>query len=206
MAAVEPKLTTIVYDTEHEEEAARVSDRLHRNGKPLTFRLVLVLQTQLRTDFVRTQIVTKLLDPRADGTELCAVLETEFCGRCHTEFKSDWNRACREGGLAEDVIATVADFATSRLESLPETIGIRDAGAELQRAEGREKLRYSRDDEFIAEKHLRPIFTTELVDDSVEPIVRSVSVLGHGIPFPTDSRSASHLIDETIYLKSEEEP
>ena len=99
--SVEPELTAVgMFNTEQVEAvAARVSDRFHRNQKPLTFRLILVLQTQLRTDLVWTEIVTELYDSRTDGTVGCAILETEFGYSGHAEIESDWNWTCRESRL-----------------------------------------------------------------------------------------------------------
>ncbi len=52
VVGTEPPLAVVALNAPDAEAAVRVSDRLHRNDEPLTFRLVLVLQTQSGTDFV----------------------------------------------------------------------------------------------------------------------------------------------------------
>ena len=55
-AAVEPKLRVAAPHIEHARAAKRANYRLHADQKPLAVGLILILQTQLRTNLGRTQI------------------------------------------------------------------------------------------------------------------------------------------------------
>src|SRR3989344_262062 len=110
MVAAEPETVVTALNAEHAGVAVRVGDGFHPNEKPFASRLILVLQTQLRTDFSRAQFQAKLLGALIDFPSGGTILETKFSNGNNYEVHLGFLGCRRKGGLAKNVLATVIDM------------------------------------------------------------------------------------------------
>ncbi len=115
--------------TEHEEAATRTGNDIHSHGHVCSLGLILILQTQLRTNFSRTQVESELKCTLADICIASTLLETQLSNGDIDEFDVLFVNAYHEGGFAEDVICPVADIISASLEGLADFFDV------LERAE-----------------------------------------------------------------------
>ncbi len=168
-AAAEAQLAIVATpDTEHLEVAVRVGNRFHPDEEPFAFRLVLVLQTQLRTDFVRAELEAELdgtvVDVRTFGTLFEA--EVGHGDKYEVHFRFFGSR--RESGLAEDVVPPVADVHSALLNGFAEVVCVFGTSAEFDGFPYLPDLRSSRDDHFAREEALNAVYSAEFVDNSFD--------------------------------------
>jgi hypothetical protein len=142
IVAAEPQAAPDVRDVEHARATARVSDRFHADEHPLVQGLILVLQTQLRTDFGRAELETELDRPLVDLATGGTIREAELRDRDVDEIEFEFDLLDRrpEGGLSEDVVRVVADLSARLLDGLAELISTRETRAELDGLPDREGL------------------------------------------------------------------
>jgi len=128
--AVEPQTIVIVFHAEHVEAAARMANRLHADKDPLAVGLVLILQTQLRSDFCWAELQTELFGAGADLVAPSAILETKFSDSDLNQVNFHLSCGHHEFRLSDDVVAPVSDAHPGILDRPAETFGVLDA-AEL---------------------------------------------------------------------------
>lgn len=80
VAAVEPETVLAVLDAEHLRAAVRTGDRFHADQDPLAHRLILVGQTEGRSDFGREDLETHLDRLGVDFTPSDVLGEAEIAG------------------------------------------------------------------------------------------------------------------------------
>ncbi len=165
--------------TEHTEVLTRIGDRLHRNKEQFAFRLVLVLETELGTDFRRAEIEIDLFRTVVDLLASGAVLEAEFGHGTDHELDFGLGVARHEGGFAEEVVSLVAD-AANLLQGCAEVIGGFEAGTKLERPPGLEvlQLRFG-EDHFVAEEPFGSLHASELVENRFDADIFNVHVVFH---------------------------
>ena len=121
---VEPQNAAIVRDVEHAEIAVRDGKRLHADKQPLVFRLILVLQTQLGTDFVWAELEATLFGGRVDVFERSSVLEAQVLDTDDDEVHIHLFGSHAEGGFAEDVVGPVTNTHALVLHGLTKAVGV----------------------------------------------------------------------------------
>jgi len=193
VVAIQPQLAVVEpLDVEHPEAADRAGDGLHRNEEPLTIRLVRrVLQAQLRTDFVRTQIESKLLSAPIDVGTLGATLETELGQRDDRQINFHFLGAGQESGLAEDIIAPIADLAISLPQSNAKIVSRSRSSAKLDGTPGLPDLRRNRDNRLASQKARHAFFPAEFVPNRLN-LPELYFAVFHEILLWTDCPSVSH--------------
>ncbi len=130
-AAAKPQAGIKPPHAEQLEAANRAGNRLHGNDKPFAVGLILVLQTQLRTNLSGAEIQTELLGSGVDLFTSGSVLEAELSDAGDDQIQFNLLGGRRESGLAENVVGVVADAESVVLEELTEVVG----GLETVRAE-----------------------------------------------------------------------
>jgi len=129
--AAEPKAIANALHAEQLESAIRAAKWLHGNDKPFTLGLILVLQTQLRTNLVRANIQASLFGSGVDILTSGSILEAELSDADDDEIYLGLFGGYREGGLAEDVVGPITDLESVVLKGLTKIVG----GLEAVRAE-----------------------------------------------------------------------
>jgi hypothetical protein len=177
--AIQPPTVITVLNAEHAEVAIGVRDGLHSDDEPLTVRLVLVLQSQLGTDFGWAELKPELLGSLVDVLTSGSVLETELGDGDDHEVHFGLLGARREGGLTEDVIAPIANTVSVVFESTAEVVGGLETCAELEALPDSELSGVlGTDDELTADEAVNAVFAAENVPDRLNAVYRRV-VLRH---------------------------
>ncbi len=120
---VEPEAIPVVYDAEDARVLVGSGERLHRDDERLVPRLVLVDETERRTDLCGTEIEAELHDATTDEVELYRLVEAELFDRNHDELEI--GRGLAERSLLEDVLGPLGDVRTE--ERVVRVIGLMDA-------------------------------------------------------------------------------
>ena len=116
--------TTVTLHKEYFEVATRACNSLHRHDNEGALGLVLPLQAQLRTNFGRTQVESKLKCTLADVFITSTLFETQFLDGDIHELNILLGLTHFEGGLAENFIRPFANKVSTNLESFANFVDV----------------------------------------------------------------------------------
>src|SRR3989338_4392375 len=135
--AVEPQTGIEPPHIEQPKSATRARNRIHGDDKPLFFRLIFILQPQLRSDFGRAQIQPKLIGPTVDSLTSSPIFEAKLVNRFDRQINLDFlDSHCEcESVIAENAIGLATDFVSAVPEGLAEVIGCLKASAKIDSLE-----------------------------------------------------------------------
>src|SRR3989338_9348795 len=137
-AAAEPQTGSAPPHKEQPKSATRARNRIHGDDKLLFFRLIFILQPQLRSDFGRAQIQPKLIGPTVDSRTSSPIFEAKLVNRFDHQINLDFLDSHCESGIAENAIGLATDFVSAVPEGLAEVIGCLKASAKIDSLEGLE--------------------------------------------------------------------
>lgn len=123
IVAAEPQTGIIPLHAEQQEKAIRGGNRLHGDDEPLAVGLILVLQTQLRTDLSGAEIKAELLGSSVDLLAGGSILEAQLGDADDNQIQLDFLGGRRESGFTEDVVGVATDAESVVPESLAEVVG-----------------------------------------------------------------------------------
>jgi hypothetical protein len=116
--ATEPASLVTMPDLKHIEVPIRVDNWFHPDEKPLAFRLILIVQAQLRPDFVRTEPKSQFLSAVVDVLALGTTLEPKIEDVDDHKVNFRLLGGNGERQLVENIFGPAIDFAAPILKNL----------------------------------------------------------------------------------------